>query len=263
MRISNYRCLLFDLDGTLLRSDKTMSARTRRALDTCRDRGLLIGICTNRGESRARGCLESIRPDVVIASGGALVRCKGEIVLQAELSPEETVHVLGVIRQVCGPDPEITMDTMAAHYQNFKYDPTVTDESWSDSVYCDFDHYKGPALKISTEITDETFRALTAALPACDCLRHSEVDWCKITKKNVTKEAALKAVCRALGLGQEEIVAFGDDTPDIEILRLCGLGVAMGNAIPVVKAAADEVIGTNDEDGIAAWVEAAFHEGTV
>ena len=55
-----------------------------------------------------------------------------------------------------------------------------------------------------------------------------------------------------------EIVAFGDDTPDIGMLRLCGLGVAMSNAIPAVKAAADVVIGANDEDGIAQWLEAAF-----
>ena len=41
-------------------------------------------------------------------------------------------------------------------------------------------------------------------------------------------------------------------------LRLCGLGVAMGNAVPAVKAAADLVIGTNDEDGIAQWLEAAY-----
>lgn len=42
------------------------------------------------------------------------------------------------------------------------------------------------------------------------------------------------------------------------MLRLCGLGVAMGNAVPAVKAAADLVIGTNDEDGIAQWLEAAY-----
>ena len=42
------------------------------------------------------------------------------------------------------------------------------------------------------------------------------------------------------------------------MLRLCGLGVAMGNAVPAVKAAADLVIGTNDEGGIAQWLEAAY-----
>lgn len=258
----NYRCLLFDLDGTLLRSDKTISARTLRALELCRKRGLLIGICTNRGENRARPFLKAVRPDVVISSGGALVRCDGEVILRAEFSPEETAHILDAIRRVCGPDREITMDTVDAHYQNFKSDPAVQDDSWSDSIYCDFDRYSGPTLKISTEITDETFPALSAALPDCDCLRHSEVDWCKITRKNITKGAALEAVCRTLGLLPEEIAAFGDDTPDIELLRLCGLGVAMGNAIPAVKAAADVIIGTNDEDGIAAWVDAMLIEVT-
>ena len=49
-------------------------------------------------------------------------------------------------------------------------------------------------------------------------------------------------------------IAFGDDFADIGMLKLCGTGIAMGNAIPEVKAAADAVIGTNDADGIAAYL---------
>lgn len=97
---------------------------------------------------------------------------------------------------------------------------------------------------------------MKAVLPDCDCLRHTEVDWCKITKSSATKENALAELCRASGLSLAEIAAFGDDTPDIGMLRLCGLGVAMGNAVPAVKEAADVVIGTNDGDGIALWLEA-------
>ena len=51
-----YRCLLFDLDGTLLRSDRTISPRTLQALKDCRERGIKIGISTNRSENRAKAC---------------------------------------------------------------------------------------------------------------------------------------------------------------------------------------------------------------
>ena len=71
------RCLLFDLDGTLLRSDKSISPRTLRALEACRERGLRIGISTNRAENRAKPFLDLIKPEVVISSGGALVRRNG------------------------------------------------------------------------------------------------------------------------------------------------------------------------------------------
>ena len=57
------------------------------------------------------------------------------------------------------------------------------------------------------------------------------------------------------GFGTESIVVFGDDFADIGILELCGLGVAMGNAIDEVKNKADIVIGSNDEEGIAFFIE--------
>ncbi len=252
------RCLLFDLDGTLLRSDKTISPRTLRALEACRERGVKIGISTNRSENRAKPFLDLIKPEIVISSGGALVRYQGEIVFRAEFSPAETRRVLDLIQKVCGSETEITVDGETAHYWNFKSDPSVMDKSWTGSTYCDFARFNGAALKISAEITDETFPLLKSALPDCDCLHHTEVDWCKITKANATKENALRELCRASGLSLGEIDAFGDDTPDIGMLRLCGLDIAMGNAVPAVKAAADVVIGTNDEDGIAEWLESFF-----
>lgn len=59
-------------------------------------------------------------------------------------------------------------------------------------------------------------------------------------------------------LSLAEIAAFGDDIPDLGTLHLYGFGIAMGNAVPAVKAAADVVIVTNDEDGIAEWLESTL-----
>ena len=62
-------------------------------------------------------------------------------------------------------------------------------------------------------------------------------------------------ITEVYGFGTEAIIAFGDDFADIGMLELCGLGVAMGNAIDEVKNKADVVIGSNDEEGIAAFIE--------
>ena len=53
-------------------------------------------------------------------------------------------------------------------------------------------------------------------------------------------------------------MAFGDDLADMGMLKMCGIGVAMENAVDEVKAMADIVIGTNDEDGIAAFLQERF-----
>lgn len=66
----------------------------------------------------------------------------------------------------------------------------------------------------------------------------------------MTKENAIERIADVCGFGMESIIAFGDDFADIGMLKLCGLGVAMENAIDEVKIKADIVIGSNDEEGI-------------
>lgn len=88
----------------------------------------------------------------------------------------------------------------------------------------------------------------------CDCIRFSDGYWYKFTRKDVTKEKAIMEICSACGIKAKEIIAFGDDYADIGMLKLCGKGIAMGNAINEVKEIADLVIGSNDEDGIAEYL---------
>lgn len=79
--------------------------------------------------------------------------------------------------------------------------------------------------------------------------------WYKFTKKGITKENAVMEVCGKCRIQADEIIAFGDDYADAGMLELCGTGVAMGNAIDVIKEKADIVIGSNDEDSISDFLE--------
>lgn len=252
----NCKLLLFDLDGTLLRSDKSISDRTLKALQQCRKNRILIGISTSRGEQNTLSFLSELQPDILIASGGALVKSKGEYIYRAEFSAEKTRQMIATARKVCGADCEITIDTIDTHYWNYKIDPKKQDKSWGDSVYTDFKDFKESSLKMCVEIFDELqAERLQVLLPDCDCIRFSDGYWYKFTKKSATKERAILEACAACGLKTEEIIAFGDDYADIGMLKLCGKGIAMGNAIDDVKREADFVIGSNDADGIAEWIE--------
>ena len=62
------------------------------------------------------------------------------------------------------------------------------------------------------------------------------------------------AVCEACHADVSEIVAFGDDYADIGMLKMCGIGVAMGNAVQEVKDVADDITLSNEEDGVAAYL---------
>ena len=107
-------------------------------------------------------------------------------------------------------------------------------------------------MRIPDEKNAEQIQAL---LPECDSIRFSEEYWYKFTQKDVTKENAIRKLCGILKMELENVTAFGDDLADIGMLTLCGNGVAMGNALDEVKRAADITIGSNDEDGIAEYLE--------
>lgn len=253
------KLLLFDLDGTLLRSDKTISKRTQTALQLCRKKGIQIGVSTSRGEQNALSFIEELQPDILIASGGALVRYCGEYIYKTEFSMEETKQMIATARKVCGADCEITIDTTDAHYWNYKVAPKKQDQSWGDSIYTDFQDFKESSLKMCVEIFDENqAECLQALLADCDCIRFSDGYWYKFTKKTATKEHAIRKVCAACGISPEEIIAFGDDYADIGMLQLCGTGISMANAIDEVKEKADLIIDSNDEDGIAKYLETHF-----
>ena len=75
-----------------------------------------------------------------------------------------------------------------------------------------------------------------------------------MTKAGITKETAIEKLCEHLHISIKDVTSFGDDLADIGMLKLCGTGVAMGNAKEEVKQAADVTIGSNDEDGIAYYL---------
>jgi hydroxymethylpyrimidine pyrophosphatase-like HAD family hydrolase len=80
----------------------------------------------------------------------------------------------------------------------------------------------------------------------------------EITPAGVSKWLGVKRLAESWGIEEAEICAVGDDVNDIPMIRAAGLGVAMGNALPEVKAAADRVAPTHDENGLVRVVEWLF-----
>lgn len=255
------KILLFDLDGTLLRSDKTISGRTLEAVERSRRKGCIIGVSTSRGKSNCLRYISRLSPDIIISSGGALVTYKGRTIISEEFSSEETADIISAARRICG-DVDITSDASdddAEYYRNFVPPQDELEKSWGKSIFTDFLGFSKPSLKLCFEIEDEEKASkLKSMLPWCDCIRFSDGCWYKFTKSGVTKENAILKLCAHIGAAPEDITAFGDDLADIGMLKMCCRGVAMGNALPEVKAAANIVIGSNDEDGIAGYLEDNF-----
>jgi hypothetical protein len=77
----------------------------------------------------------------------------------------------------------------------------------------------------------------------------------EVLPPNCSKGAALRILLKDLHISPDNVLAIGDAENDIEMIQLAGIGVAMGHAAQQVKDAADEVVGSNDEDGFAEAVE--------
>ena len=224
-------------------------------LRQCRNQGIWVGISTSRSEQNSLSFLPDLEPDILITSGGAVVKFQHKLLFTTEFSAEETQRMIDISRNICGADCEITIDTLAHHYWNYKVDPRKEDATWGETIYTSFQGFNEKALKICVEILcAETAKALSEQLPDCDCIKFSDGDWYKFTKKGATKEKAIQKFCELRGISLGDVIAFGDDLVDIGMLKLCGTGVAMGNALDSVKAAADIVIGSNDDDGIADYL---------
>ena len=255
------RLLLFDLDGTLLTSEKTVSPGSLDAVGKARKAGYLAGIVTSRSVRNSESFLASLSPDLLIASGGAIALYQGSVLFRHGFSGEETGKIIRKAREIVGPDAEITVDVDFAHFTNFrdKYDQSKT--TWGEDIYTAFDDWRDESLKVCVRIPEEEkARELIGLLPHCDAIRFSEEYWYKFTKAGVTKEDAVREACSLLSVSLSDVTAFGDDLADIGMLRMAGVGVAMGNALDEVKKAADRVIGGNDGEGIRDYLEALLKE---
>ena len=214
------RLLLFDLDGTLLDSSKRISERNLKAIAQCRQRGIMIGVATARSEPTCARFVNSIQPELLISNSGALVRLRGRVIYQCGFSSDETAALVGAgVAERRG----ITVDCDDVTYSN---------------RYISFFNEPGMAY------TEEN----------CSWLAFSDCDWFKFSKDNVSKGDALRHVILQTGIQANEMIAFGDDFVDMEMLKVCGTGIAMANAVDEVKAQADFVIGDNDSDAIAAFL---------
>ena len=211
-------------------------------LEKCKTRGILIGIATARGETNAKNFISRVNPDIIISSGGALISCRGKFVYAAAFSPEETKRIIDTVGILTNGQSEITVDTRTSHHWNYKTDPHEIYPDWGEVIYTDYKDFHGEALKICVETTDrKTAEKIAESIGDCDFARFSDGDWYKFTKASATKANALRKVSGMLHLTPDEIISFGDDYADMEMLQICGRGVAMGNAIEEVKQAADAI----------------------
>ena len=262
--MARYRILSVDLDGTLLTSDKRLTPRCIGAVGRARDAGVQVIICTARPPRSAMPFYKELGLDTeLIAYNGAMVTRPrtGEVLFHHCITAAEAQTLLDVTLAV---DAEliITFEKADRWYADPRGANIITDTAaagWRPDVICPLsDCVATPVTKMLVSKDADSLWRLEAAL--ADQLPHLSVTKCddyllQIAAEGVAKENALGEVIARHGLRAGDLAAIGDAPNDVGMLLFAGLGVAVDNADAAAKAAADVVVASNDEDGVAEAIE--------
>ena len=268
-----YRMIALDLDGTLNNDAKEITPRTREALLKVQERGVTVVLASGRqapGLAREAAALDLSKHHGLLLSynGGRIEDATThEILFDRSLPNELAVRFLRHLEKFSvSPvvdNGKAILTTCAYHYK-------VQDESRNNNMEIEIVDNIADAIesqgvspvKILTAAQNET---LVPLLPYIREGFTEEMDFVQSapwfyegTAKGVSKSESLRRVCERLGIAPAEVMAFGDAQNDLSMLDFAGYGVAMGNACEELKAMADEVTLSNNEDGIAASLAKHF-----
>ena len=240
-----------DLDDTIVRSDGVIAQRTIDALLAWEERGGRVVIATGRPPRSTRKISERLHHLPWISYNGAIIT-QGDAVLYEEYIPgAETVRIVEMLQDA---DPTLRIgleidDVLYINQPVQRYEAVVIEDLLSVA--------NQPTAKVILTLEHyELVRPKLAELPASvRALLSPKYNLVQIMSHGTSKASALAHLVDMWGESLANVIAFGDDTNDVEMLEECGVGVAMGNAVPEVMAVANRVTATSDEDGVAIVIE--------
>ena len=253
------KLIAIDLDGTLLNSDGIVSEVTKSHLQKLKEKGYIITIATGRILNRALVGTDGAEfTNYIVSDTGAAVFKNNEINKEWE-----EVYAHGLSKDIAknissyyDKDKFITInicDRNKIHH----YDKTVNITEFLENIN-EIIHVS--VSFINNEFVEEYLKIFTKKFPMLkvEIMQDSfgEVKWLEIAQKGVEKYKGIAEVAKLEGILNENIIAFGDGLNDVDMLKKCGVGVAMKNALPEVKEQADYITSrTNNENGVVEFLK--------
>ena len=245
--MNGIRLIVTDLDDTILRRDKTVSYYTIDVFKRAKKQGLLVAFATARFLDDSRDYRIILSPDGDIVTGGCLVFACNQLLRCNYLPEQQGVRLLA---ELCAHP---LVKSVSARSQNARYSNIPIE----GRICIDFSPpLPDKLLHCSFRTDDGTIvTSIAARYPEFLFLHVSGSDLYDINPKDATKLKGVKTLLDYYSINLSEVAAFGDDYNDIEMLRECGVGVAMRNSIDECKEVANYICGDCDEDGVANWIE--------
>lgn len=263
----NYRLIAVDLDGTLVRGDQTVSPHTLDVMARAQTLGVKVVVASGRPTYGTAPVADALRLAdfggyVMSYNGGEIYDWRTKKPLHAQTLDQDVIPYLYMYAQQHGlpimtyigaevvtevPDNEYIRYTAMRNRMTIRQVPNFL-ESVQEPV--------GKCMIVGDPTLLQPMEAdLAQRLQGRAGAFRSEPFFLEIVPKDVDKAYGLDVLLGKLGMGREELLAFGDGYNDISMLQMAGMGVAMGNAEEEIKKAADFVTRSNEDDGVAYAIE--------
>jgi 5-amino-6-(5-phospho-D-ribitylamino)uracil phosphatase len=249
-----------DLDGTLLRSDKRLSVKVVEAVKMVRRAGVRVVLATARPPRSVREIYNVLKLDTYqINYNGALIHdpMQRTHLFHQPLPSDTAWRVVKLARKI-DPKVVISVEILDKWYTDHVDEslPTETSRSFMPDFVGPLEAFMHvPVTKLMLLAPPERLKAvrkqLTAKFSDRLALAISDPHLLQIVHPGVDKSIALAQLAGHYGVARENVMAIGDAPNDLGMIQWAGLGVAMGNAYSALRDAADLVVPTNDDDGVA------------
>jgi len=271
--LSSKHLIALDLDGTLLTDDKTINQQTKQAVLDAKAAGHIVVIATGRPHRASIQYYEALGLDTAMVNfNGALVHHPGNHKWDISHTPLPNSTALKIV-DTCY---ELNVRNILAEIQDNvyldQYDEAILDifRSSLPESFRDNEPFHIGSLRKHLQ-DDPTSLLIHPKAEHLDVLKgeldqhHAELiehrNWgapwniVEIVKKGINKAVGLKKLADYYNIPRERIIAFGDEDNDLEMIDYAGVGIAMGNAIDELKAIANDVTLTNEQNGIGVFLE--------
>jgi Cof subfamily protein (haloacid dehalogenase superfamily) len=272
---TEFRLIAMDLDGTLLRSDYSVSQRTIEAIHACHRAGYKIVLCTGRRWRKSIPTIQALSIPVFCAVNNGVIMRRSDTseIIFKEFFPSDLYSVM--LRELKGmnlipivhvfqEDIDFIIEKNVSKDDFFLPSYIEKNSAFYERVENLFDYKSENIVQFCImeefeflEPIEKKLKKLYGSRLNFHIVRNVQYAGCilEIMSNRASKFRATKFLMDSLGIKKEQMIAFGDDMNDIELLESAGCSVAMENALPEVKQVAKMITLSNDEDGIAVILE--------
>ena len=266
-----YKAVFLDMDGTLLRSDHSVSEQTVQTIQTLTGKGISVILVSARPINAVLPTFRHIGLPAhtpLITLNGSYIVENEQPIFQAMIPPDLTLRVAEEVRP---------FKATIAYYLQREWFSEVRD-AWTDheQKIMDVAVEVGPIDELVSDwaarkIGPNKMMVMSEPPTIARIQQHlrsvyngrlniypSKATYLEVMDTRGSKSNAVKFVSERLGLAPAEIIAMGDNYNDVEMIQFAGIGVAMGNAPDDIKAVADYVTDTNNNDGVRKAMEKFF-----